>query len=459
MAVQTDTALSRMLGARRVAVVGASSDPRKFGGVLLRSIISGGFSGELFPVNPRAERIADLRCYPTVSDIPGTLDLVVIMVPAAGVAAELTKAADKGVAGAIVISGGFREAGRPDLEAEIVRIARDRGLRLFGPNIQGVAYAANNLSAVFWPVLDTPGPVGVVGQSGTVVAALTDWALEEGLGASASISLGNQADVSESDVLRFLREDELTRSVALYLEGVSDGPRFVAAAKDVAMDMPVVVLKCGRSQLGTEAVASHTGSLAGSDRVFSGMCRQYGIVRVRDTESLYDAAKILACMPLPAGERVLMISSSGGSCALSADEADLQGLELPVPSPEYVAGLKGLGLPAWGSFSNPLDLGGVSLDNFRSAVRMADAADLADVILLVFGDPIEGADDLARELADECGAAICTAVFGGGAMLPGQRRAMQSAGIPVFPTPERAMRAIGASCWYARQRRRREARS
>jgi acyl-CoA synthetase (NDP forming) len=156
---------------------------------------------------------------------------------------------------------------------------------------------------------------------------------------------------------------------------------------------------------------------------------------------------------------VLMISSSGGSCALSADEAALQGLELPVPSPEYVAGLKGLGLPAWGSFSNPLDLGGLSLDNFRSAVHMADAADLADVILLVFGDPIEGADDLARELADECTSAICTAVFGGGAMLPGQRRAMQRAGVPVFPTPERAMRAIGASCWYARQRRRHEARS
>jgi acyl-CoA synthetase (NDP forming) len=456
---QTDAALWRMVGARRVAVVGASSDPRKFGAILLQSIITGGFTGELFPVNPKVDRIADLKCYASVSDIPGPLDLVVLVVPAVAVAGELTKAADKGAAGAFVISGGFRESGRRDLEEEIVRIARERGLRLFGPNTQGIAYAANSLSAVFWPVLDTPGPIGVVGQSGTVVAALTDWAQDEGLGVSASVSLGNQADVSESEVLRLLGEDESTRSVALYLEGVSDGPRFVEAAGDVAMETPVVVLKCGRSTLGTLAVASHTGSLAGSDGVFSGMCRQYGLVRVGDTESLYDAAKILACMPLPAGNRVLMMSSSGGSCALSADEADLQGLSLPALSSEYVASLKGLDLPEWGSFANPLDLGGVSLDNFRSAVQMADAAGLADVILLVFGDPIEGAEELARELAEESRAAICTAIFGGGAMESGQRRAMQRSGIAVFPTPERAMRAIGASCWYSERRRRHEARA
>ena len=458
MLTQTDPALWRMLRARRVAVVGASSDPSKFGAILLRSIIGGGFSGELFPVNPKADRIADLQCYPSVSDIPGPLDLVIIVVPAAAVASELVKAAGKGVAGAFVISGGFREAGRGDLEAEILRIAREHDLRLFGPNTQGVAYAANRLSAVLWPVLEAPGPVGVVGQSGTVVAALTDWAQDEGLGVSASISLGNQADVCESDVLRLLKEDELTRAIALYLEGVSDGPRFVAAVKDVTMDTPVVVLKCGRSTIGSQAVASHTGSLAGSDRVFSGMCRQHGVVRAADTEGLYDAAKILACMPLPAGNRVLMMSSSGGSCGLSADEADVQGLALPRLSADYVAGLEALKLPEWSSFANPLDLGGVSLDNFRSAVRMADAEDLADVILMVFGDPIAGAEELACELAKESRAAICTAIFGGGAMEPGQRRAMQRAGVPVYPTPERAMRAIGASCWYAEWRRRKEAR-
>ena len=454
-----DATLKRMLGARRVAVVGASADPSKFGAVLLRSLISGGFSGEIFPVNPRAEQLAGLKCYPRVSDIPGSLDLVVIIVPAPAVLGVIEEAAAKGAAGCFVISGGFKESGRLDLERAIVDAARRHGMRLFGPNTQGIAYAANRLSAVFWPVLSTPGPVAVVGQSGTVVAAITDWALGEGLGASASISLGNQADVCESDVLRFLLDDELTRSVALYLEGVSDGPRFLEALEDVAARLPIVVLKCGRSPRGREAVASHTGSLAGSDEIFAGLCRQYGVVRAGDTEALYDAAKILATMPLPRGDRVLMMSSSGGSCALAADEAHVQGLGLPQPSPEVVSAMRDLDFPEWGSFANPLDLGGVSLDNFRAAVELADAADLADVILLVFGDPIPGADELALELAQTTKAAVCAAIFGGAAVETEQRWSMQRGGVPVFPSPERAIRAIGASCWYAGRRRVLEARA
>lgn len=450
---ESNDRLWRMLKARRVAVVGASQDPTKFSAILLQSIISGGYEGELFPVNPRAERVGGLQCYASLSDIPGTLDLVIVIVPAASVPAVLREAADKGVAGAFVISAGFRESGNHDLEDEIVGIARRHGMRLFGPNIQGVAYAPNRLSALFWPVVTLPGPLAVLGQSGTVVAALADWALDEGLGISAAISLGNQADVCESDLLRLLQDDDHTQSIALYLEGVGSGERFVSALKDVALCKPVVVLKCGRSQLGRDAVASHTGSLAGPDRVFDGVCRQFGVIRAADTEALYDASKILATMPLPADNRVLMMSSSGGSCALAADEADLNGLVLPVLPISMVAELKRLGVPGWGSFANPLDLAGVSLDHFRAAVRSADAANLADVILLVFGDPIPGAADLAIELSAESNAAICAVNFGGGAVGKAESYKMQRANVPVFPTSERAMRAIAASCWYADRRR------
>jgi acyl-CoA synthetase (NDP forming) len=447
-----------MLNARRVAVVGASTDPDKFGGVLLHSILAGGFDGQVFPVNPKASEIEGLPCFSSVSDVPGSLDLVIAVVPGRFVPGILHEAADKRAAGVLVLSGGFGESGRPDLEEEIVGIARERGLRLWGPNTQGVAYAANHLSAVFWPVVRTTGPLAVVGQSGTVVAAISDWALGEGLGLSASLSLGNQADVCDADVLRFLRDDDLTRSVALYLEGTRDGARLVSAVADVAADLPIAVLKCGRTELGRQAVASHTGSLAGSDRVYDGFCRQYGLVRAGDSESLYDAAKILATMRLPKGNRVLMMSSSGGSCALAADEADAQGLVLPVPSADYVDGLRHMGVPEWGSFANPLDIGGISLDHFREAVRMADAEDLADVILLVFGDPIEGADELACELAATSRAAVCAAIYGGAAVETEQRWTMQRSGVPVFPTPERAMRAIGACCWYSRWRDRKVAR-
>jgi len=451
-----DEAIWRMLKARRVAVVGASQDPKKFSGVLVPSILSGGFTGEVFPVSPRADMVAGLKCYPSVSDIPGTLDLVVIAVPAAFVPGILHESADKGAAGAIVISAGGRESGRPEFDEEIVAIARDRGLRFFGPNIQGIAYAPNNLCAVFWPVITEHGPLAVLGQSGTVVAAMTDWAQEDGLGVSASISLGNQADICESDMLRVLLDDEATRAVALYLEGVDDGARFVSAVKDVAMKKPLVVLKCGRSQRGREAVASHTGSLAGSDCVFNGVCRQYGVVRAESSEELYDTAKVLACMRLPKGRRVLVISSSGGSCALAADAAEAHGLGLPPLPGDYVAALRDLGLAEWGSFANPLDMASVSVDHFRTAVRLADAADIVDIILLVFGDPIAGAAELAVELAAESRAAVCAAYYGGGTVELEERKRMQRDGVAVFPSPERAMQAIGASCWYAEQRRRRE---
>jgi acyl-CoA synthetase (NDP forming) len=448
-----DATLQRMLGARSVAVVGASADPGKFGNVLLKSLISGGYSGDIYPVNPKADSVHGLRCYPSVADIPGELDLAVIVVPAPAVMTVVEQAADKGAAGVFLLSGGFKESGKPELEDAVVAAVHARGMRMFGPNTQGIAYAANHLSAVFWPVLSVPGPVGVVGQSGTVVAAITDWAQGEGLGVSASVSLGNQADLCESDVLRFLKDDELTRSVALYLEGVGDGPRFVDTLKDVAMTLPLVVLKCGRSPRGREAVASHTGSLAGSDEVFSGLCRQFGVVRAHDTEDLYDSAKILATMKPPQGRRVLMMSSSGGSCALAADAAFERGLELPAPSPEFVAALKQLHLPEWGSFANPLDLGGVSLDAFRAAVELADESDLADVILLVYGDPIDGADELALELSRTTRASICAAIFGGAAVEKEQRWTMQQGGVPVYPSPERAIKAIAASCWYAERRR------
>ncbi len=456
--VSSDVSLRRMLWARSVAVVGASADPGKFGNVLLKSLITGGFAGEIYPVNPRADVIHGLQCYPRVADIPCDIDLAVIIVPAAAVLDVVEQASEKGAAGVFVLSGGFKESGKPELEEALIAAVRDRGMRMFGPNTQGIAYAPNRLSAVFWPVVGLPGPVGVVGQSGTVVAAITDWALGEGLGVSCSVSLGNQADICEADVLRFLQEDELTRSVALYLEGVSDGTRFVEALREVACSLPTVVLKCGHSPRGREAVASHTGSLAGADEVFAGLCRQFGVVRARDTEELYDYAKVLATMKPPDGRRVLVMSSSGGSCALAADAAFDAGLELPEPAPEVVDALRRLDLPEWGSFANPLDLGGVSLEAFRAAVELIDASGMADVILLVYGDPIEGADELALDLARTTKASICAAIFGGAAVEKEQRWTMQQGGIPVYPTPERAVKAIAASCWYHERRRSLEAR-
>jgi acyl-CoA synthetase (NDP forming) len=451
-----DDAIWRMLKARRVAVVGASEDPKKFSGLLVPSIVAGGFTGEVIPVNRRAKSVAGIPAYPTVSEIPGLIDLAVIAVPAAFVPGVMHEAADKGAAGAVVISAGGRESGNPEFEEELVRIARDRGLRFFGPNIQGISYGPNNLSAIFWPVLEEHGPVAVVGQSGTVVAAISDRAQREGVGLSASICLGNQADICEADVVSLLCDDNETRSIALYLEGVSNGPRFVSAMREAALKKPVVVLKCGSSLRGREAVASHTGSLAGSDRVFAGACRQLGLIRATDSDTLFDVAKILACMRPPAGRRVLVISSSGGSCALAADAGEASGLTLPDLPAEYVAALRDMGLAAWGSFANPLDMATVDVESFRSAVRLADASGVADTVLIVFGDPIPGAASLVADLARETKTPLCVAYYGGGEVEVKERREIQRAGVAAFSSPERAMRAIGASCWYAEWRRRQE---
>lgn len=450
--------LDRVFNARRVAVVGASQDPSKLGHITLRSILDGGFDGHLYPVNPRGGEILGLPVYAALGDIPGDIDLAVLVVPAGATASLLEAAADKRAAGAFILSAGFREAGRQDLEDDILAVARARGLRLVGPNIQGVSYLPNRLCAVFWPVVTRLGPLGVVGQSGTVTAALADWAEEEGLGLSAVVNLGNQTDVCESDVLEFLGHDGVTGAIALYLEGLRDGRRFLEVASAVASETPIAVLKAGWSVGGGRAAASHTASLAGRDGVFSGACRQMGLVRSEDLASLYDSAKALALLDLPRGDRMLVISTSGGAGTLAADAAERHHLTLPPPPGSMVTGLRELRLPSNCSMSNPLDLASLDPEHFSGAMALAYASGAFDMVLAAFGDPVEWAEASASFFQ---GAPVPTAVafLGGGDVETRARVTLQSSGIPVFPTPERAVRGLSAAAWLGRFRRLRFERS
>ncbi|MCZ7665195.1 MAG: CoA-binding protein [Thermoleophilia bacterium] len=448
----TAGSLDRLFNARHVAVVGASPDSSKLGHITLRSILDGGFSGDLYPVNPRGGEILGLPAYRSLLDIPGTLDLVVLVVPAERTARLLEEAADKGAAGAFILSAGFREAGRDDLEDQIRAIARTRGLRLVGPNIQGVSYLPNKLCAVFWPVVRRLGPLGIVGQSGTVTAALADWAEGEGLGLSSVVNLGNQTDVCESDVLEFLSEDGVTGAIALHLEGLRDGRRFLEVAAAATMRTRVAVLKAGWSSGGQRAAASHTAALAGRDGVFSGACRQHGLVRADDLESLYDSAKALALLDLPRGRRLLVVSTSGGAGTLAADAAERRGLVLP-PLPEsMVAELVELGLPPNCSMSNPLDLASLDRDHFAAAIALAYRSEPFDMILAAIGDPVEWVEESA-ELLRGVQNTTAVAFLGGGEVEAKARVTLQSDGVPVFPTPERAVGALGATVWLAEFRR------
>jgi len=452
---QTRQSLDSIFNARSVALIGASDDPKKFGFMTLRSLITAGFKGPIYPINPKGGELMGLKVYPTLKEIPSSIDLAVIIIPAKFVPQTLLDAAAKGAKGAVVLSGGFREAGRPDLENEIIKISRQKNIRILGPNIQGINYLPNNLCAMFFPVIKTRGPIAIISQSGTVTAALSEWAADEGLGISAAVNLGNQADLCESDYLDFFASDSNTKTIVMYLEGLKNANRFLRVLQATCRQKPVALLKGGRTATGQRSAASHTGSLATNYGVFSGVCRQLGAYVAEDLETLYDAAKGMATIRPPRGNRILSISSSGGAGTLAADQAEDYGLAMP-PLPDHVAAeIKNVGAPPLATLANPLDLVSIMAEDFRKVVLTLDPFDVADTVLLNFGDPIAGGVEMAGELAGKIRASLAVAYFGGGDEEKKGRTALHQLGIPVFPTPERAIRGIGAASWAAEYSRRR----
>ena len=398
---KTREAIFGAFNARSVALIGASSDPRKFGYMALDTIIQGGFEGEIYPVSPKGGELMGRKVYTSLAHVPGPLDLAVIIVPAESVPGILLEAVEKGARAAVILSGGFREAGRPDLEAKIAAIARERNIRIMGPNIQGINYPPNKLCAMFFPVIKTRGPLAVISQSGTVTAALSEWADGEGLGISAAVNLGNQVDLCDSDYVEFFSEDENTGAILMYLEALRDGRRFLEAVKRSSARKPVAILKAGKTAAGQRSAASHTGALASNYEVFRSACRQHGGYVAEDLESLYDSAKGLAAIRTPRGNRVLSISTSGGAGTLAADQAEAQGLTMPLMPEDAVAALKEVGPPALATLSNPLDMVSIAAEDFRKAILTLDRFDVADTLLLNFGDPVAGGADLARELSEQ----------------------------------------------------------
>jgi acyl-CoA synthetase (NDP forming) len=437
-----------------VAVIGASRNPSKVGHIVLDSILKGGFPGTVYAVNPRETEILGVQVHSSLGSVPDDIDLVVVAIPAGLVPDALREAAGKGVGAAVVLSGGFREAGRTDLEDQLANVAQTTGLRILGPNCQGLNYLPSKLRASFWFPPVTPGPVAVISQSGTVAAALAGWALDEGFGLSATVCLGNQVDVSETDAIHFFVNDVQTGALALYLEGAQQGARFSHALRSIGAHKPIAILKGGRTTGGKRAAASHTKSLAGQDEVFSAACRQFGVVRAPDLQSLYDSSKALGTLAPPRGNRVMIVSSSGGAAILAIDAAEQAGLSVPALPAEVMEELRGANLPRNAVYANPLDLTFCSSADFAAALAVLRGFDLADVYLVIFGDPIEGAADVVKDFGTSAQGRVAVAFLGGGDVEKAERSRIHAAGIPVFPTPERAARAIGAASWWAERGRR-----
>lgn len=438
----SETNLNAIFWARSVAVVGASATPSKLGHIITKNILEGGYAGNVYPINPSSDSILGLTAYPDLEDIPGDVDLVIFCIPGPLVPGLLGKAAAKNARGAIIISGGFREVGNSQLEQELIQSAQEHHIRLIGPNCQGVNFTPNKLCAS-WPLFTKNGSLAVISQSGTVAATLAGWAEEEGIGISGVISLGNQSDLCETDFLEVFGQDEQTQVIAMYVEGVKNGPRFMDVVRKI--DKPIIVLKSGRTPGGEKAAASHTKSLAGRDDVFSGICQQLGILRATTIEELYDFAKGFTSLPLPGGNRLMIITSSGGSGILAVDVAEEGRLQIPSLNTGLATTLRGSSIPASTVIGNPLDLtGNAASEDYLETLQIAEQADFADMYLMIFGDPIPGSAEKLANVFEKSKKPIGICYLGGGQTQAEELSQFHQRRIPVYPTPERAARVLAA---------------
>ncbi len=427
-----------------LAVIGASAKPGKLGYQILKNILDAGFAGPVIPVNPKEETILGVPSVKSVGEIPSGTDLAVVIIPAASVPEAILQLGERKVRAAIVITGGFAESGAEGarLQEEVSRNALRCGIRVVGPNCQGVNYPHHGLCAS-WPLITRKGAMAIASQSGTVGAALIDWAAEEKLGFSAFVSMGNRIDVDEADLIDFFAADENTKVITLYIEGVKNPPRFLSAVKECKK--PIVIFKAGRTDQGRKAAESHTRSLATKDEIYDAVFRQYGIHRAASLEELYDFSKALAYVPPPAGPRMLIVTSSGGSAIIATDVAADNGFRVSPLPPALATELRKT-LPSHFIVGNPLDLtGDGDAERFRQVI--ATSRDHYDVVLTIFGDPIANAST-----ALEPGRNDLVAFLGGADVERAERLLLHEKGIAVFPTPERAVKAYSCHVRFAGDR-------
>jgi acetate---CoA ligase (ADP-forming) len=384
------SSLSPFFSPHGIALVGASTDPSKLGYGLARNLVQCNFQGVVHFVNPKGGSLLGRPMYSSVVDLPDPVDLAIILIPAQGVANVIKDCATRGIHAVIVASGGFRETGAQgaELESQLMEITRRTAIRMIGPNCIGLLDTHLPLDATFLPPPGPPpGDVAFISHSGAICAAVIDWARGQGFGLSRLVSLGNQADVNETDVLVPVAEDHFTRVLTLYLEGVSDGARFVREARKVTQHKPVVALKVARFPAGQRAAASHTGALAGQENAFNAAFRRAGVIRADTTEELFDWARALAWCPLPKGRAIAVLTSAGGPGVTAADALEMNGMSLALLSAETRQKLKEL-LPPAASLNNPVDmLASASPEQFAACLQVLLADPGVNGVMVVTPPP------------------------------------------------------------------------
>ena len=364
-------AMQRILMPDAIAVIGASPEPGKIGYAVMENIINGGYQGQLYPVHPRADAILGRQCYRGVKDIPGPVDIAIFCIPARLVAQVLEECGEKAVRGAILIPSGFAEVGETQLQQEVVEVARRHHIRLMGPNIYGFYYTPKNLCATFCTPYSEKGAVALTSQSGGVGMAIIGFSRSNKMGVSAIIGLGNKSDIDEDDLLTFFEHDPNTQVVAMHVEDLKDGRAFAEVAHRVAKSKPVVILKAGRTDMGARAAKSHTGALAGNDRIYEGVFRQAGVIRARHLNEMLEFAKALQMLPTPRGENVLIVTGAGGSGVLLSDACVDYGLKLMAMPPDLDQAFRQF-IPPFGAAGNPVDItGGEPPETYQKTINLA----------------------------------------------------------------------------------------
>jgi len=443
-----------------VAIIGASRFPRKFGYVILENFLSSDFHGKVYPVNPKADAILMQKCYPSVNDIPDKIDMAVITLPAKYVVDAVKDCVKKKVKACVIITGGFGEVGNKKAEEKILEIAKGK-MRIIGPNVIGIYDAYSHVDTVFSARYrqERPerGSVGFISQSGAFGAAIMDWAATEGMGISKFVSIGNRIDVDEVDLLEYLGEDKETKAIALYLEGSKRGRELFEMLKKVSKKKPVVVLKAGTTSEGKQAIASHTGSMAGSSAVFSGMLKQAGAIEAKTADDLFGFAKAFAYQPLPKNNRVQIVTNGGGFGVIATDAVIEQGLRLAKPTKKTLNSIKKQ-MPEYVVLGNPIDLIG---DSDSARYRVALEAVLKDknvdgvvVIILLQISALES--DIVNVLISlnrkyKKPMVVCST---GGEFTKMHNKMLEKEGIPTYSSPKKAVSAMRVLCEYAKSKHR-----
>ncbi len=450
--------LDKLFTPQAIAVLGASRTPGKVGHDIVANLISGGYQGQILPVNPAAEEILGLPCLKSIKEATDRIDLAIVVLPARLVLAAVQEALEAGVAAIVVITAGFKETGKEgaELEARIAELCRNRKVPLLGPNCLGLINTEHRMNASFAARMPQSGGISVISQSGALCTAILDLAAGRHLGIGKMVSLGNKAVLTEGDLLLALAADEQSRVIIAYLEDIACGDEFVKAATEAATAKPVVILKAGTTAAGQRAASSHTGVLAGAEIAYGAAFKRSGVIRADSFEALFDYATLLAMQPLPKGNRILIITNAGGPGTMAADAVEKAGMVVTSIDRNLATALRAR-LPAAASVGNPIDvLGDAEPARYVAALTAAQDDPAVDAIVVILTPqamtrPAETARAIAGCLSGD--KPVVAAFMGGADVMPG-RDELVAAGLPDYPSPERAVAALKAMVEYAAWRRR-----